>query len=86
MKRLLSRGNRYSVPSSLCGKHVVIRITLDNNLFIYDNDVLMAHHHLQGASHGWVNVPDHHRDLWRNTLRVEIRGLDVYEGVIPCNC
>jgi len=79
------RGNRYSVPSSLCGKHVVIRITLANDLFIYENDVLMAHHRLQSPSHGWINIPDHHRDLWRNTLRVERRGLDVYEGVIPCN-
>ncbi len=79
------KGNRYSVPAFVCGKQVSIRITLTDDLFIYDNNILIAHHHLQGASNGWVSIPDHHRDLWRNTLRVERRGLDVYEEVIPCN-
>ena len=44
--RLSSKGNRYSVPGSLCGKTVMIRITLDGDLFIYGNDTLMAHHRL----------------------------------------
>ena len=79
------KGNRYSVPASLCGKTVTIRITLDGNLFIYDNDMLMAHHRLRRATDGWVTDNEHHRDLWRNTLKVERRDLSVYEEVIPCS-
>lgn len=79
------KGNRYSVPASLCGKTVMIRITLDGDLFIYGNDTLMAHHRLRPATKGWVTDDNHHRELWRNTLTVERRNLSVYEEVIPCN-
>jgi hypothetical protein len=79
------KGNRYSVPASLCGKTVMIRITLDGDLFIYDKDVLTAHHRLRRATEGWVTDHDHHRNLWRNTLKVERRDLSVYEEVIPCS-
>jgi transposase len=79
------RGNRYSVPAYLCGRSVTVRITLDGDLVVYDNDAPVAHHTLRNASLGWVTVGDHHRDLWRNTLRVERRDLTVYEEVIPCS-
>lgn len=79
------RGNRYSVPASLCGRSVNIRITLDDDLLIYDNDTLIARHRLRRATDGWVTDNDHHRDLWRNTLTVERRDLHVYEEVIPCS-
>lgn len=79
------RGNRYSVPAHLCGRGVTVRITLDSGLFVYDGDILVAHHALRSASLGWVTIGDHHRDLWRNTLRVERRDLADYEEVIPCS-
>jgi hypothetical protein len=75
------RGNRYSVPGYLTGKSVTIRIGLDDSLRIYHGDELAAMHHLQPASQGWVTVPNHHKDLWRNALQVERRPLDVYEAV-----
>ena len=75
------RGNRYSVPGHLAGKSVTIRIGLDGSLRIYHGDELAAMHQLQPASQGWVTVPDHHHDLWRNALQVERRPLDVYEAV-----
>jgi len=79
------KGNRYSVPALLCGKPVMIRITLDGDLFVYGNDTLMAQHRLRRATEGWVTDDTHHRELWRNTLKVERRNLSVYEEVIPCN-
>lgn len=79
------RGNRYSVPAHLCGRSVNIRITLDDDLLIYDNDIPVARHRLRHATDGWVTDNDHHRDLWRNTLKVERRALTVYEEVIPCS-
>ena len=74
------RGNRYSVPSRLTGNTVTVRIGLDDMLRIYNGDELAATHRLQPVSQGWVTVPDHHRDLWRNTLQVERRSLEVYEA------
>jgi transposase len=74
------RGNRYSVPSHLTGKTVTVRIGLDDTLRIYHNDELTATHRLRHASQGWVTVPDHHHDLWRNTLQVERRSLEAYEA------
>ena len=75
------RGNRYSVPGHLAGKSVNIRIGLDGAASIYYGEELEATHQLQPASQGWVTVPDHHQDVWRNTLQVERRPLDVYEAV-----
>ncbi|MFP1461770.1 Mu transposase domain-containing protein [Escherichia coli] len=39
-------GNRYSVPESLCGQPVSIRISLDDELRIYSNEQQVASHHL----------------------------------------
>lgn len=73
------RGNRYSVPAQFCGQRVVIRIGLEGSLRVYADDNLVAHHRLQPARQGWVSVPDHHAQLWLDTLRVERRSLQVYE-------
>ena len=76
------RGNRYSVPDSLTGQTVRIRIGLDDSLRVYKGDVLVAQHRLQTADVGWVTVPDHHRQLWNDTLRVQHRSLQRYEEVL----
>ena len=79
------RGNRYSVPAVLCGRRVVIRITLDGRLRIYDDTELVAEHLLRPAVEGWVTVPDHHEALWEQAVQVERRDLGVYEEVASCS-
>lgn len=74
-------GNRYSVPDAFAGRPVTIRITLEDELVVYDGDTVLVRHRLQPAAQGWVTVPDHHAALWHETLRVERRPLDVYEEV-----
>lgn len=37
-------GNRYSVPETLCGQPVPIRISLNDELRIYSNEKLVASH------------------------------------------
>jgi transposase len=74
-------GNRYSVPSKLAGQRVVIRIGLDAGLRVYADEVLVAHHTLRSLREGWVTVAAHHAQLWRETLQVERRPLQVYEDV-----
>lgn len=75
------RGNRYSVPGSLAGGTVTVRIGLDSTLRVYHGESLVANHLLRNIREGWVTVPEHHADLWRNTLQVERRPLEVYEEV-----
>lgn len=76
------RGNRYSVPASLCGQAVTVRITLDEELTVYDaSGGRVAQHRLQPAQAGWQTVPAHHAGLWRSTLQVARRDLAVYEEV-----
>jgi hypothetical protein len=80
------RGNRYSVPAHLCGSTVTVRIRLDGYVTVYDpKDRKMAEHRLRPASEGWVSVPAHHVDLWRDTFHVQRRDLSVYEEVTSCN-
>jgi len=79
------RGNRYSVPSHLCGQQVQIRIGLDQGLRVYANDELVVESRLRPRSEGWVTVPEHHRALWEEALNVERRPLDVYEEVASCS-
>lgn len=74
------RGNRYSVPGQLTGQTVAVHISLDGSLRVYAGAGLVAQHALQAASHGWVSVPDHHRQLWQSTLKVESRSLQAYEA------
>jgi len=79
------RGNRYSVPSHLCGQQVQIRIGLDQGLRVYADDELVVESRLRPRSEGWVTVPEHHRALWEEALNVERRPLDVYEEVASCS-
>jgi transposase len=79
------RGNRYSVPSQLCGSHVTVRIGLDGILAVYDGETKVAEHRMRSAGEGWVTVPEHHERLWRETLRVERRDLRVYAEVAGCS-
>jgi transposase len=79
------RGNRYSVPSELCGEEVTTYTSLDGYLSIYSGDVKVADHRLRSASEGWVTVPAHHATLWQDTLGVERRDLSVYEEVAQCS-
>jgi transposase len=75
------RGNRYSVPGELVGQTVIVRIGLDDGLWVYHNEALVASHTLQTAQQGWVTVSEHHARLWQATLKVHQRPLAVYEEV-----
>ncbi len=75
------RGNRYSVPSDLAGQTVLVHIGLDESLKVYQGETLRANHQLRSAEQGWVSVPEHHRQLWQDTLQVERRSLTVYQEV-----
>lgn len=74
-------GNRYSVPDHLAGAVVQVRIGLDEWVRVYASEQLVATHHLQPRSQGWVSVPGHHAQLWQAVLAVEQRPLSVYEEV-----
>jgi hypothetical protein len=65
----------------LAGQRVVVRIGLDEDLRVYADEVLVAHHTLRSLREGWVTVAAHHAQLWRETLQVERRPLEVYEEV-----
>jgi transposase len=73
------RGNRYSVPAKLSGQTVGVRIGLDDQLWVYEGESLVAQHRLQPAEQGWVTVPEHHTSLWQEALQVEQRPLNVYQ-------
>jgi hypothetical protein len=79
------RGNRYSVPAHLCGKDVLVRISLDGRLSVYAGDIRVAEHSLRNVSEGWVSVRNHHQDLWQSTFTVQRRDLSVYEEVGLCS-
>jgi hypothetical protein len=76
------RGNRYSVPANLVGQQVTVHIGLDNLIKVYHSETLVAAHRWQAAQDGWATVPEHHASLWRETLQVEQRPLEVYEEVV----
>lgn len=73
------RGNRYSVPTRLTGRTVGVRISLDEQVWVYEGDTLVANHRLQPAGQGWVTTPEHHAALWRETMQVERRPLETYQ-------
>jgi len=75
------RGNRYSVPAEFAGQVLPIRITLDDELVVYDGERVIVTHRLQSRSAGWVTVPGHHAALWQATLQVARRPLAAYEEV-----
>lgn len=80
------RGNRYSVPSTLLGQVVEVRIDLNDGLRVYDPQDLnpdklpVATHQLRSPKEGWVTVPEHHRALW-DDVKVEQRSLQAYQEV-----
>ena len=76
------RGNRYSVPGELSGTRVTVRIGLDGLLRVFSGETLVAQHQLRNKQEGWVTVPEHHRQLWQDTLQVQRRSLQVYEEVL----
>jgi transposase len=75
------RGNRYSVPSDLAGQTIMVHIGLDESLKVYQGEDLRASHQLRSADQGWVSVPEHHRQLWQDTMQVEHRSLTIYQEV-----
>ena len=79
------RGNRYSVPDSLRRTVVSIRVSLDGLLSVYAGDEKVVEHRLKPVSEGWSTVPDHHKALWQETLRVQRRDLAYYEEVARCS-
>ncbi|AFS53983.1 Mu transposase domain-containing protein [Leptospirillum ferriphilum] len=81
------RGNRYSVPASLCGQTVAVRIVLDDQVRIFDReDRIAATHRLRPfRDEGWVTVPEHHAALWKEAFQVMKRDLSVYEEVATCS-
>jgi transposase len=79
------RGNRYSVPASLVGQTVTVRIGLEGALRVYHAQQLVASHTLRRAEHGWSTVPEHHAELWQAVLQVERRPLEAYAEVLPWN-
>jgi transposase len=79
------RGNRYSVPSALTGQTVAVRIGLDDTLRIYHGDTLVADHVLHASDLGWATVPEHHAQLWHDTLHVTRRPLTVYQEAATWN-
>lgn len=79
------RGNRYSVPDAFAGQVVPIRITLDDQLVVYNCEQVLVTHRLQPRSAGWVTVPGHHAALWQRTLQVEHRPLTDYAEATSWN-
>jgi transposase len=77
-------GNRYSIPDHLRGSIVVVRITVDGMLSVYDGNLVVAEHRLKDRAEGWSTIPLHHDALWQS-LAVERRDLAVYEEVAQCN-
>ena len=76
------RTNRYSVPGTLVGQQVSVRIGLDRQLLIYGpDDTLVARHLLSEDKHQWYLDTSHHRALY-DEVRVETRDLSRYEEVI----
>ncbi len=75
------RGSRYSVPEAWCGRPVTIRITLDDELRVFGDDVLIATHQLS-TGRVWQTVPEHHKPLWERTCHVEHRALADYEELL----
>ena len=63
----------------------MVRIGLDGVLRAFHGETLVARHHLQDRAQGWVTVPEHHRQLWREVLQVARRPLQVYEEVAAWN-
>jgi len=85
------RGSRYSVPARHAGERVEIFIGLDDSLRVYDplnfdpEKTPIATHPLRRSQSGWNTVPEHHAELWDETLQVEKRSLSAYEEASQWN-
>jgi hypothetical protein len=80
------RGNRYSVPARLCGQAVVVRISLDGVLKVYDvTGQWVAEHRLTPVGDGWQRVPVHHTNLWSEALAVQRRELTRIDAAAQWN-
>lgn len=79
------RGNRYSVPGTVAGRVVTLRITLEGVLTVFDGEVTVAEHRLRPRGQGWATTPEHHAALWQDVLKVEQRPLQAYDEVISWN-
>lgn len=76
------RGNRYSVPAVVMGQTVQVRLSLDDTIRIWWQDRLVATHHRQPISAGWVTVAEHHAPVWQQAVQVDVRSLAQYEEVV----
>jgi hypothetical protein len=76
------RGNRYSVPATLAGQRVAVRIGLDGLLRVFQADQLVASHSLKSRQQGWSTFCEHQSEMWARTLQVEQRSLASYEEVL----
>jgi transposase len=75
------RGNRYSVPATLLGQRLAVRIGLDGLLRIFRADQVVTSHQLKSRQEGWSTLTEHRSEMWQATLQVEQRSLAVYEEV-----
>lgn len=73
------RGNRYSVPDNLVGQVVSVWIGLDDRLRVVADEQIVAQHQLRPRTQGWVSLPEHHAQLWRDAVHVVQRQLEAYE-------
>lgn len=82
------RGSRYSVPGRLVLQEVMIRITLEDELLVYDGAAQepAAVHRLAGRGGQQATVADHHKELWEKAMgdstTVAARALTVYEEML----
>jgi transposase len=76
------RGNRYSVPDNLVGQVVSVWIGLDDRLRVVAGEQIVAQHQLRSRTQGWVSLPEHHAQLWRDAVHVEQRRLEAYEEAV----
>ena len=79
------RGNRYSVPDRLAGQQVRVQIRLDGVLHVFADEQQVARHLMQPRKQGWVVVPEHHHELWQDSLQVERRSLETYQEAASWN-
>jgi hypothetical protein len=82
------RGSRYSVPGRLVLQEVMIRITLEDELLVYEGAAQepAAVHRLAGRGGQQATVADHHKELWEKAMgdstEVAARALTVYEEML----
>jgi hypothetical protein len=48
---------------------------------VYQAENLVATHLLRSYRDGWSTIPEHHAELWQETLQVEQHSLAAYEEI-----